>query len=372
MRCLCIQDEDQEIQQALLQAWQEADVVISTGGLGPTLDDLTRQSIADFFGKELRFDEDVWDYIQAMFQRRNMMIPESNRAQAMVPEGFEVLQNHRGTAPGLYYKASGKHFFALQGVPGEMREIFSQQIAPILKQAFPMAKEIVQRDLHTFNIGESALAEIVHEDELPRQVNLAWLPQTGRVDLRIYGNDVGALHEAEQIIRAKAGEYVWGVDDEDPSQSLIRALKHLGYSISVAESCTGGLLQKLLSDVAGCSEVFWGGVISYHNDVKTKLLGVPETLLEKWGAVSPECAESMALGVQRLLATDVAISITGIAGPDGGSPEKPVGTVYFGFRIGEQGIIEHRLLFGDRESIRHKAAETAILLLHNELRKLLK
>ncbi|MDD3096719.1 MAG: competence/damage-inducible protein A [Candidatus Cloacimonetes bacterium] len=372
LRCLCIQDEDQEIQQALLQAWQEADVVISTGGLGPTLDDLTRQSIADFFGKELRFDEDVWDYIQAMFQRRNMMIPESNRAQAMVPEGFEVLQNHRGTAPGLYYKASGKHFFALQGVPGEMREIFSQQIAPILKQAFPMAKEIVQRDLHTFNIGESALAEIVHEDELPRQVNLAWLPQTGRVDLRIYGNDVGALHEAEQIIRAKAGEYVWGVDDEDPSQSLIRALKHLGYSISVAESCTGGLLQKLLSDVAGCSEVFWGGVISYHNDVKTKLLGVPETLLEKWGAVSPECAESMALGVQRLLATDVAISITGIAGPDGGSPEKPVGTVYFGFRIGEQGIIEHRLLFGDRESIRHKAAETAILLLHNELRKLLK
>ncbi len=159
MRCLCIQDEDQEIQQALLQAWQEADVVISTGGLGPTLDDLTRQSIADFFGKELRFDEDVWDYIQAMFQRRNMMIPESNRAQAMVPEGFEVLQNHRGTAPGLYYKASGKHFFALQGVPGEMREIFSQQIAPILKQAFPMAKEIVQRDLHTFNIGESALGK---------------------------------------------------------------------------------------------------------------------------------------------------------------------------------------------------------------------
>lgn len=367
-RCICIKDEADEIFRALKEAWQDADVVITTGGLGPTKDDITRASLADFFGKELLFDEEVWQYIGDMFSRRGMKMPVSNRVQAMVPSGFSVLQNERGTAPGLHYCEGRKHFFALQGVPSEMKHIFSTQIAGILAEAYPEAEALVQRDLHTFNIGESALAEIVHEAELPQNLTLAWLPQTGRVDMRIYGSDLRALDEAETIIRKKAGKYIWGVDQDDPPQCLVSLLKERKLTIAIAESCTGGLLQKYLSDVAGVSEVFLGGVVSYSNEAKTSLLKVDPAIIDQYGAVSAECALAMAEGAERLFGSRVAISVTGIAGPDGGSPEKPVGTVYFGFCVAGKSFTEYKLLFGDRESIRHKAAEAAILLLYNTLK----
>lgn len=368
-RCVCIKDEPAEILMAIRDAWQEADVVITTGGLGPTQDDITRLSIAEFFAKQLRFDDALWHYIEAMFQQRAAQIPASNKAQAMVPDDFTVLQNDRGTAPGLYYQESGKHFFALQGVPTEMRHIFSGQIRSILKQAFPEAMEVLQRDLHTFNIGESALAEIVHETDLPEGVTLAWLPQTGRVDLRIYGDDAQALEQAEKVISEKAANYIWGVDEDEPAKSLINLLRQLHYSIAIAESCTGGLVQKYLTDIAGASEVFLGGVVSYHNSAKEDILKVSDFVIQKQGAVSPDCASAMAMGVQKLFQADIAIAITGIAGPDGGSEEKPVGTVYFGFRIGDTSWTEHKLLFGDREIIRHKAAEAAMLMLYNRLKE---
>jgi nicotinamide-nucleotide amidase len=369
LRAICVQDEAAEIMLALGEAWQDADVVITTGGLGPTEDDITREVLAGFFGRELKYDEALWEGIRAMFMQRKLGAPPSNKVQAMVPEGFSVLHNARGTAPGLHFSESGKHFFALQGVPLEMKGIFTTQIEPILKEAFAESNAILQRDFHTYGIGESALAEILHRDDLPVGLTLAWLPQTGRVDLRIYGSNPKALAEAERVILRKAGKYIWGMDHDDPARCLVALLKKLRFRIAIAESCTGGLLQKYITDVPGVSEVFWGGVVSYDNSVKEKILGVSPAIIEAHGAVSRECAQAMAEGVQRVFDSEVAISVTGIAGPDGGSSEKPVGTVYFAFRIGEQGFAKHLLLFGDRESIRHKAAEAAILLLFNALRE---
>lgn len=369
LRAICVQDDATEIMMALGEAWQDADVVITTGGLGPTEDDITREVLAAFFGRELKLDDALWEEIREMFIRRKLDVPLSNQAQAMVPESFNVLHNARGTAPGLHYHESGKHLFALQGVPLEMKGIFTDQITPILKDAFSEAKSVLQKDFHTFGIGESALAERLSRDDLPDGLTLAWLPQTGRVDLRIYGREQEALAEAEQVIMQKAGNYIWGVDKDEPAQSLVSMLKQRGLRIAIAESCTGGLLQKYITDVPGASEVFWGGVVSYDNSIKERILGVSPAILEAQGAVSSECAQAMAEGAQRLFETELAIAITGIAGPDGGSADKPVGTVHFAFRNGEHGFARHLLLFGDRESIRHKAAEAAILLLFNDLRE---
>ena len=367
-RCIIVKDEASEIAEALAVAWKNAEVVITTGGLGPTRDDITRASLSAFFGKELYFDEKVWDYIQQMFASRQAQLPMSNKAQAMVPRDFEVLENKRGTAPGLHYAYSGRHFFALQGVPHEMQAIFSEQIRPILKSAYPDAREVLQRDIHTFGIGESALAEIIKEDDMPEGITLAWLPQSGRVDLRIYGTGQQELNAAEALIVQKAGKYIWGFDAEEPVQSLMNELKRQKLKLAIAESCTGGLVQKYITDVPGASEHFLGGVVSYHNDAKQHILGVDDSILTEHGAVSSNCARAMAEGVQKLFAADLAISITGIAGPTGGSSEKPVGTVFFGYRFPDKSFEEHRLLFGDRASIRHKAAETAILTLYKALR----
>lgn len=368
-RCISIKDEPDEILRALHEAWTDSDVVITTGGLGPTQDDITRLALAEYFGKALVLDEAVWEGIQALFRRRNSPIPISNQNQAMVPQDFQVLPNDRGTAPGLHYHQDGRHIFALQGVPHEMKHLFAGQIKGILKAAFPSAEELLQRDLHTFNIGESALAEIIHAEDMPSGITLAWLPQAGRVDLRIYGTDALAMTQAEEVIVSKAGRYIWGRDADAPPQCLVQMLKQLNLSIAIAESCTGGLVQKYLTDIAGVSDVFLGGVVSYHNSAKEALLQVSPQILDEHGAVSRECAQAMAQGVQKSFGSDLAISVTGIAGPDGGSDAKPVGTVHFGFRIGNRGFEEHKLLFGDRESIRHKAAEMAILTLLKMLKE---
>ena len=370
LRSLEVKDEPAEVARALEAAWREADVVICTGVLGPTQDDLSRQAFADFFGKKLEFDVALWDHIEKVFfRRRNAKIPQSNKAQAMVPEGFEPLENSRGTAPGLHYVNGGRHFFALQGVPNEMKHNFQTHVAPLLKEAFSDVEQFLIRDIHTFGIGESALAEIVDEKNLPEGVRLAWMPQMGREDLRIFGHDAAKLNLAQSYIESVAGQYIWGVDEESPAKALAAELKKRGWKISVAESCTGGLIQKYLSDLPGSSDYFFGGVVSYHNDAKIKLLGVSPKTLEEQGAVSQKVALKMAEGLAKLLPTEVQLSITGIAGPDGGSAEKPIGTVHYGIGIDGDFWHEERRFHGDRYGIRHRAAEAGILILLNVLRK---
>ncbi|MDY0151839.1 MAG: CinA family nicotinamide mononucleotide deamidase-related protein [Candidatus Cloacimonas sp.] len=361
-----VKDDPEQILQALADTWGKYDVVISTGGLGPTEDDLSKAAIAQFFGTQLYFDEVVWQYVQSLFAIRGMKTPETNRSQAMVPAGFTVLKNERGTAPGLYYKKEESCFFALQGVPLEMKYIFETHIRGILKTSYPFAKQVYQKTIHTHGVSESKLAELFPLAALPKvncpeELSLAWLPQTGRVDLRFYGSSQKLIDEARSKALKIVAPYVWGFDNEVPAQVLLKLLVEKNHTLSAAESCTGGWLQKLITDQPGSSQAFVGGAVSYANEIKQSLLQVSENTLTAHGAVSEECASEMVTGIKRLTNSSHALSVTGIAGPDGGSVEKTVGTVYFGFIAATKCWTIKQIFTGDRDSIRLKAAEFAIL-----------
>lgn len=366
-RSVIIQDEPEEIQLTLKREWQQNDIVIMTGGLGPTDDDLTKKVIAEFFDKELEFRKEVWRDVQEIFFRRNLVVPEINRNQAMVPEGFIALKNTVGTAPGLYFSQDKKSLFALPGVPLEMKTLFERHITAILKDKY-QRESIIVKQLHTWNISESALAEQLKDLKIPEGIKLAWLPQTGRVDLRIYGNDINLIEKLNAEIKVIAQEWIWGEDDDTPQAVLNELMISKKLTLAVAESCTGGLVQELITSVSGVSKYFNGGIVSYSNEVKINQLKVKSETIEKFGAVSVETAAEMALGVRTELKADIGISITGIAGPEGGSEEKPVGTVCFGISDKAQ-LITHKVVFnGTRDSIRFKAAEYILLFLINSSR----
>lgn len=367
-RTIIIKDDETEIREAFDSCWQNSEVVISSGGLGPTNDDITKAVIADFFSKVLEFREDVWSSVQTIFQRRGLEVPEINRNQAMVPEDFTAFINRLGTAPGLYYQNGNKKFFALPGVPIELKGLYKDYIKTILQNDFK-SQPVTIKTLHTWRISESALAEILPEDIIPPEVQLAWLPQTGRVDLRVYGSDKTKVLVTINKVKQLINQYIWGEDSDTPQSILHNLLPEKGMTLSAAESCTGGLVQKLITDNAGSSAYFKGGMVSYSNEVKISLLGVKDNTLQQFGAVSEETALEMAEGVRKLTDSDWGISTTGIAGPDGGSSEKPVGTVCFGIS-GKADNYSYRTVFnGDRESIRFKASEYIILLLIEQLRR---
>ncbi len=365
--CLTVKDDAEAIMKALQQAVAECDVVISTGGLGPTDDDITKATIARFFGCELDFDASIWEHVQSLFAVRNMPTPQVNRCQALVPRGFTALRNDRGTAPGLFHEHAGKCFFALAGVPLEMEHVFSERIIPILLDRYPQVRPLIQRTLHTFNISESALAEIIDPDKTAPGVGFAWLPQTGRVDLRLYGQDAQAIANAEKCLRERIPQLIWGSDDDLPASRLGGILRAKGLQLSTAESCTGGLVAKMCTDAGGASDYFVGGVVSYANELKQGILGVDKAIIDKYGAVSEECALQMVQGIKRLTGSGTAVSVTGVAGPTGGTMEKPVGTVCFGFAVLNETWTTRTVFTGTRETIRHKAAEYAILTLVNHL-----
>lgn len=362
-----IRDDADEITRALEYCAGRYDIVISTGGLGPTDDDITKATIAAFFGKELVYHEDIWVFVQSLFAKRGLPAPEINRCQAMVPQGFGALENQMGTAPGLYYAWDDKCFFACAGVPAEMRYVYDNHIRSIIKERYPQLSSVVQRTIHTFGISESALAELLVTSFIPKQLGFAWLPQTGRVDLRVYGHDEALVNQTAQKLMFQIPELVWGMDEDTPASVLGRLLRERGMSISLAESCTGGLITKMLSDEAGASDYLLGGVVSYHNSMKENILEVQPRTIELYGAVSEGTAAEMVLGIKRLTDSSCAISVTGIAGPSGGTDSKPVGTVCFGFSYFAEVWTQRLVLTGSRETIRHKAAEMAILTLAKKI-----
>lgn len=365
-----IKDEPLEIKRTLLSAWSDNDIVIITGGLGPTDDDLTKGVIADCFGKKLEFKQDVWQNVEHLFKRRNIKIPENNRSQAMVPIDFTALLNSVGTAPGLYYTEAGKSLFALPGVPIEMKTLFKEHIKKILVKSYSV-RPIFIKTLHTWNISESSLAEKLNHLHTPPGVSFAWLPQTGRVDLRIYGVEEKLVFEYADLVAKEAQKWIWGVDTEKPQTVLQKLMLDKGVTLSVAESCTGGMVQELLTGVPGSSGYYIGGVVSYSNDMKEKSLKVSHETLDKYGAVSIETASEMAIGIRKLTNSTLGISVTGIAGPDGGSDAKPVGTVCFSISDESQTITKIQVFNGDRQSVRWKAAEYIILLLIEKIRSTL-
>jgi nicotinamide-nucleotide amidase len=365
---ITIPDEAEVILNTLQEAWKENDIIITTGGLGPTSDDITKKVIAEFFKKELIFSDKIWTNVQTIFQKRGISIPQINKNQAEVPKDFTPLSNIYGTAPGLYYEEGNKSFFALPGVPLEMKYLFTEQIIPTLDNRYKHTK-LLMKTFHTFGIPESAIAELLTEVVIPEGLNLAYLPQTGRVDIRLYGCIETAYlkicNKLEQILQP----YLWGTDDDVPDAILHREMLISGKTLSIAESCTGGLVQEMLTRHAGSSTYFVGGVVSYCDAVKRQLLQVTQFDLDNYGAVSKEVAISMAEGVRSLLDTDLGAGISGIAGPGGGTEEKPVGTVHIAVSDGNITKHEEMHFSGDRDSIRHKAAEKCIFMLYKFIKK---
>ena len=368
-----VPDRDEEIRGAVSEALQRTGAVLTTGGLGPTRDDVTKKVVAELFSAPLEFDESVWASLLARFARLERKPAESNRSQAEVPRGATVLPNRWGTAPGLWLEGDPGLVIMLPGVPLEMRRLLEYEVVPRLARH---GKPTVIRSLivRTCGVPESTLAERMGNIEAEiAPVTLAYLPGLEGVDLRLSAWDLASeeadrrLAAAAGLLRERAGHDAYGNGDCDLAALVLEEARQRGLRIGVAESCTGGLVGARLTEIPGSSDVFVGGVIAYDNSLKTGLLGVSETLLVEHGAVSEPVARAMAEGAIRRLGVDLAISVTGVAGPSGGTAEKPVGTVWLG--CGVAGDIEvRRVMFaGNRHEIRSRAAQAALFMLHRRL-----
>lgn len=366
-------DNRERMEEVLRHALKRADIVITSGGLGPTQGDITKEVSAIIFGRELLLHEPSLARINDHFKRvSRTVMPESNRRQAMLPEGALVLENHAGTAPGVVLEHEGKFMVHLPGPPFELKDMFQRTLKPFLEKRFGMTGVIVSRVLNTFGIGESMLEDEI-KDLILQQSNptLALLARPGEVIVRITAKAESEqaanalIASMEQEIRSRVGKFIFAVDDAPLEAAVGVLLAEKNVSIACAESCTGGLLSSRLTDVPGSSRYVHGSIVSYTNQVKAAELGVPKELLETKGAVSEEVAVAMAQGVLKKFSTDIGVSLTGIAGPDGGSEQKPVGLVYIAVS-GKNGTrCTKNLLKGGRTSIKYRATQTALDMIRN-------
>lgn len=366
-------DNPQRVRQAVDIARGRADILITTGGLWPTCDDLTKVAVAQAFGKELVYHEPSAQRIRERFAQRGTPVTENNFQQAMVPEGCTVLDNDWGTAPGVAFQADGTHVLMLPGPPRECAMMFRHRALPYLQKLSDGV--IASRTVKTFGIGESAAEALLRDlmNALHNPTLAPYAKPTG-TELRITAHAptreeaLRLIAPVEEQVKAILGDKVIGVDVDSLEEVCLRLLKDRGLTVGTAESCTGGLLAKLLTDLPGSSAVFRGGVVSYTNGVKAGLLGVPQDLLDRYGAVSPQVAEAMARGAKAALGCDIALSTTGVAGPDADDRGNPIGLVYLGLAWGDQcRVTEFRAGPVERERVRRQAAQTALDLLRRHL-----
>ena len=371
-------DSASEIASAVREALDRTGAVITTGGLGPTSDDMTKESIAAIFGRAMARHEAIIDALKARWKSwgRSGELPLSNYQQAMIPAGARILNNGHGTAPGIWLEDSrGRWVAMLPGVPREMRGMLADELLPLVRARVTGEPQVVvSRTLRTTGVGESAIADQLGLlAKSPEGVSLSYLPGWEGVDLRLTSRGrnasdaTAALERAGSALLQIVGPATYGEGDTDLAAVVLAALREQGLMLAVAESCTGGLLGERLTAIPGSSDVMLGGVIAYANGIKERLLYVDAEVLRQNGAVSEAVAREMAAGAARATAADVAISITGIAGPGGGSAEKPVGTVCFGLFV--QGRIRstRAVMIGDRDEIRRRAAQAALNLLRRAL-----
>lgn len=333
-----IGDDKEEILQEFDIAFKNSDIIIVTGGLGPTHDDITKACISEFFGLKLVEDENALFQVREFFRQRGRKITELNEKQVLVPENSTVIPNENGTAPGMWIDKDNKIFISLPGVPYEMKPMLDNFILPELNKKYGKREQHqVTVNLSTTGIPESVLYDKLERSmELPENVSLAYLPNQYGVKMRITAidNTEEAAHdkmsEVEQRIRALAGRYIYSKNEEDIENVIARLLIDRGLTVSVAESCTGGLISHRLTNISGSSAFFERGFITYSNGAKVELLKVDEDFIQEYGAVSLEVARQMAEGVKAVSGTDIGLSVTGIMGPTGATEDKPVGLVYIG------------------------------------------
>jgi nicotinamide-nucleotide amidase len=373
---LTVPDDQAAIARAVRDAARAAPWVLITGGLGPTPDDLTRPALAEALGVPLRLHAPSLERIERFFQRMRRPMPEANRVQAMCPEGATILENERGTAPGIRARLGEAEVFVMPGVPHEMEAMFVRHVAPLLRER--SARAIATRTIRTFGAGESTVAEmlgpLMRRDRNPL---VGTTVSKGVVSVRVRSDFESRAEAAEELeatcreIESRLGTLVFGGEDDSLEAAVGRLLKAGGQTLACAESCTGGLVAKLLTDVPGSSDYFAGGWVVYSNRLKQSELQVSERALVEFGAVSEAVARQMAEGALARAQADFALSLTGIAGPDGGTPDKPVGVVWIGLARREANGVKSRAerhpFAGDRELVRDRAARTALNLLRLEL-----
>jgi len=372
-RRFTVGDTPEEIAAAVSLALAGASLVVVTGGLGPTHDDRTLDAVSALLGRELHTDEGMVRSLRERFRKRGLPdLPASNLRQARIPEGSSILENRLGTAPGIQFDLPGQRVVLLPGVPREMQLLMEEHVLPGLPLLFQSRLRPVQsRILRTTGIAESALAVLlapVLEDPLFPPVQLAFLPRVTGVELRLTCRETGEVPRAAELLQLARSRILpavtpWLYQGPDLVDDLAARLVAGGLTLAAAESCTGGLLAKRLTDRTGSSRWFLGGIVAYANEVKRDLLGVEAGLLETEGAVSGTVAAAMATGVMKSLGASAGIGITGVAGPGGGSEEKPVGTVWIGVAIGAEVETQVHHFPGDREDVRERSAQASIQLL---------
>ena len=374
-------DEPAQVAAAVKEALDRTGAVITTGGLGPTSDDLTKPSIAALFGRVMKFDDAIWEELKIRWKSYRWPggIPESNKQQAMIPEGAVILQNRHGSAPGIWLEdersPTPRWVAMLPGVPREMRGMLADELLPRLRALTTGTPNVIaSRTLRTIGIGESALADLLGPlAKGPKGLPLAYLPSVEGTDLRLTSRNASAADAARALdagaaeLRAVLGAYVYGEEKSDLAAVVLDLLRSRGMKIAVAESCTGGMLGARITAVAGSSDVMLGGVIAYADEVKESHLGVSAETLRVHGAVSEETAREMAAGVCARFGAEVGVGITGIAGPAGGTPEKPVGTVCIAVSTGGAIRSTKVQMIGDRDEIRRRSAQAALNMLRRAL-----
>ena len=370
---ITIGDSEKAIIDAL-HSCMDADLVLVTGGLGPTADDITKPTVCKFFDTELEFCQAAYDNIVSIFNRRGFQMSERNKGQAYLPKSCQYIPNTYGTAPCMWLEKNGVVFAFMPGVPFEMKCIFNDELLPRIKARFhsvPYAKRVIM----TTGIGESFLADKIKdwEDKLPEFLSLAYLPQYGIVRLRLSGRHEdaeflrttldGEIEKLKQLI----SEYIFAMEDKPIERVVFNLLINKGMTFASAESCTGGNIAHVITLIPGSSEVFKGTAVTYATPMKTKVLGVPTETIEKYSVVRQQVVESMAKGVRDLMEADFGVATTGVAGPSGGTEETPVGTVWIGV-ASKKGVVSKRFNFSkDRENVINRATIMAYEMLRQQI-----
>ena len=368
-----VSDDVDSIVRSLNLAGGDADVVLITGGLGPTDDDLTRQAFAKFLGVELQLQKELLEGIQNFFAGRNLQMPVKNKLQAYIPADAKAIENNFGTAPGIMAEVKGKLFFAMPGVPLEMKKMFEASVAQQLKKIATKQSVIVQK-LKCFGTGESNIAELLGTVmQRGRNPLVNCTVKAGEITLHIIAtakDEVKAqqmVEEYEKLLREKLGGLIYGTAEQSLAEVVGEKLSQQKKTIALAESCTGGLLAKLLTDIGGASRYFTHGWVTYSNVAKVNELAVPADLIEKYGAVSEQVSQAMAQCARKKARTDFAIGVSGIAGPAGSSEQKPVGLVYISIDSTDSCETRRFVFSGNRKSVRLRAAQTALNMLRLRL-----
>ncbi len=369
-----ISDKREMILRTLGEKLGKADVVLITGGLGPTSDDITKQTLCEFFETKLVMNAEVLAIIEKMMAKRNYPVNENNRRQAEVPESCKVIPNTAGTAPGMWFEKEGTIFISMPGVPHEMKHIMNEHVIPELKKRFT-SQHIIHKNIMTYGTFEAKLAEILTDFEagLPDNIKLAYLPSAGVIKLRLTGSGSNREEVAKSIQYQVDKLYqiipglIFSENEETLEMVVGRLLVKNGKTLCCAESCTGGEISHLITSVPGSSGYFMGSVVSYSNESKTSILDVPKETIIRYGAVSRETVEKMAEGARKRFKTDFAIATSGIAGPDGGTPEKPVGTVWISISSDKKTISEKFTYGNDRVINIRRFSYAALNLLRQQI-----